>query len=56
MKKPKKFDAVQMMREIRDRMSADMQGMGYQEQIEYIEKRAEIVRKELKLDRFPRAA
>ncbi len=36
MKKDKSFDAVKMMREMRNRMSKEMQGMSPGEQIEYI--------------------
>jgi hypothetical protein len=35
--KTKSFDAVQFMREVRDRMSADMQGMSFEEMKVYIE-------------------
>ncbi len=36
-KKPKKkFDAVQMMRDIRDKMSRDMMNMTHDEQLAYI--------------------
>ena len=38
MKAKKKFDAVKMMREIRDRLSKEMMGMSFQEQKEYIRK------------------
>lgn len=40
MKKDKTFDAVKMMREIRDRMSEEIKGMTPKEQIEYIEKKS----------------
>lgn len=45
--KTKNFDAVQFMRDVRDRMSADMQGMRFEEQKVYIEQRASTVRAEL---------
>ncbi len=45
--KTKSFDAVQFMRNIRDRMSADMLGMSFEEQKVYIEQRASKVRAEL---------
>jgi hypothetical protein len=45
--KTKSFDAVQFMREVRDRMSADMQGMSFEEMKVYIEQRASKVREEL---------
>jgi hypothetical protein len=38
MKKDKTFDAVKMMRAIRDRMSEEMKGMTPREQLEYIER------------------
>ncbi|OGH55949.1 MAG: hypothetical protein A3G34_02030 [Candidatus Lindowbacteria bacterium RIFCSPLOWO2_12_FULL_62_27] len=37
----KDFDAVKMMREIRDRMSQEMKGMTSKERIEYINKKSE---------------
>jgi hypothetical protein len=40
MKKTKSFDAVRVMRAIRDRMSREMRGMTPAEQIEYIRKAA----------------
>ena len=40
MKKDKRFDAVKMMRRIRDQMSKEIKGMTPKEQIEYIEKRS----------------
>jgi hypothetical protein len=40
MKTLKDFDAVKMMREIRDKMSQDMKDMTIQEQVEYIDKKA----------------
>lgn len=40
MRKDKTFDAVKMMREIRDRMSEEIKGMTPKEQIEYIEKKS----------------
>ncbi len=48
MKKDKSFDAVKMMRAIRDRMSEEMKGMTPREQIEYIEKKSELPREETK--------
>lgn len=38
--KIKTFDAVKVMRGIRDRMSEEMRGMTPKEQIEYIEKKS----------------
>jgi hypothetical protein len=35
-KKEKQFDAVKMMREIRDKISSETQNMTYEEQKEYI--------------------
>ena len=40
MKSENDFDAVKMMREIRDKMSKEMQGMTSKERIEYINKKA----------------
>jgi hypothetical protein len=47
--KAKKFDAVQFMRQVRDKMSADMQDMTFEEQRIYIEQHASKVREELGL-------
>jgi len=44
----KKIDAVGLMREIRDRMSADMGDMTFEERREYIEERASRVRENLR--------
>jgi len=49
--KTKSFDAVQFMRDVRDRMSADMQGTSFEEQQVYIEQRASKVRAELSCDK-----
>ena len=35
----KEFDAVKMMREIRDKMSKEFENMSYKEQIKYIRER-----------------
>jgi hypothetical protein len=43
----KKFDAVQFMRQARDKMSADMAGMSFKEQRVYIEQHASKVRRDL---------
>jgi hypothetical protein len=48
MKKHKTFDAVKMMREIRNRMSKEIKGMVPEEQIEYIEKKSGLRRVENK--------
>ncbi|MGQ9630274.1 MAG: hypothetical protein ACUVXI_08165 [bacterium] len=40
MKRDKTFDAVKIMRSIRDRMSEEMKGMTPEEQIEYIERKS----------------
>lgn len=45
----KKFDAVQFMRRVRDKMSSEMQGMSFEEQKAYIEQHASKIRRELKL-------
>ncbi|HYJ79748.1 MAG TPA: hypothetical protein VEW03_09120 [Longimicrobiaceae bacterium] len=39
MKTEKTFDSVRMMRELRDRMSRDMQGMTFEEQKDYIRRK-----------------
>lgn len=44
MKKDKGFNAVKMMRKIRDQMSKEIKGMTPKEQIEYIEKRSGLQR------------
>jgi len=36
MRSKKKFDAVKMMREIRDKLSKDLMNMNYEEQKRYI--------------------
>jgi hypothetical protein len=43
----KKFDAVQFMRQVRDKMGADMRDMSFEEQRAYIEQHASKVRREL---------
>jgi len=43
----KSFDAVQFMRQARDKMSADMRDMSLEEQRAYIEQHAAKVRREL---------
>lgn len=45
--KNKKFDAVQFMRQVRDKMNADMRDMTFEEQRAYIEKHASKVNAEL---------
>jgi hypothetical protein len=45
----KTFDAVQFMRQVRDKMSADMRDMSLEEQQAYIEQHASKVRRELEL-------
>ena len=47
--KTKQFDAVRFMRERRDKMSADMRDMSFEEQRRYIEQHASKVREELGL-------
>lgn len=42
MKKDKPFDAVKLMREIRDQMSEEMEGMTCEEQLEYVAKESRI--------------
>lgn len=39
MKKEKRFDAVQMMRDIRDKLSREVASMSYEEQRRYIDER-----------------
>jgi len=45
--KNKRFDAVQFMRQVRDKMSEEMRDMSFEEQQQYIEQRASKVRHEL---------
>jgi hypothetical protein len=42
-----KFDAVQFMRQVRDKMTEEMRAMSFEEQQAYIEQRASKVRREL---------
>lgn len=48
MKIEKEFDAVRLMRDVRDKMSVDMKDMSYEEKRKYIERRAVVVRQELR--------
>lgn len=43
-KREKEFDAVQHMRELRDRISRDIEGMTYEEEKAYIRERLERAR------------
>jgi hypothetical protein len=45
----KKFDAVQLMREARDKMSSALQAMSFEAQRSYIEQHASKVREDLAL-------
>jgi hypothetical protein len=45
----KKFDAVQLMRQVRDKMTSDLQAMSFEEQRDYIERHATRVREDLAL-------
>lgn len=45
--KAKGFDAVEMMREIRDRISCEISGMSFEEQRSYFKKHAERARRNL---------
>lgn len=45
--KSKKFDAVQFMRQTRDKMSEEMRGMSFEEQKAFIERQASKVRQEI---------
>ena len=51
----KKFDAVGMMREARDRISRDTRNMSFEEQRAYYSDRAEKARKRLNLPEKPTA-
>ena len=42
MKRAKTYDAVAIMRAIRDRMSAEMKGMTSRQRIEYIRRKSEV--------------
>ncbi len=44
MKKDKPFDAVKLMRRIRDQMSKEIKGMNPKEQIEYIQEKSGVQR------------
>jgi len=44
----KKFDAVKMMRGIRDQVDRDIQGMTFEQEKEYFKKGAEKLRRQLK--------
>ncbi len=46
----KKFDSVKMMREIRNKIDKDIEGMTFEEEKEYFRKASEKYRKELKKD------
>lgn len=50
MKTEKKFDSVRMMREIRDRMSAEMADMTYEEIATYLEKHSRLAQEMRKTD------
>jgi hypothetical protein len=45
--KNKKLDAVELMRQLRDKMSTDMRDMSFEEQRVYIEQHASKVRQDL---------
>lgn len=45
--KDDRFDAVQFMRQVREKMAADMRGMTFEEQRVYIAQHAAKVRREL---------
>ena len=45
-KTTKKFDAVKMMRDIRDKIDRDIEGMTFEEEKEYFRKGSEKYRKE----------
>jgi len=49
--KKKSFDAVKLMREARDKISRDVRGMGFEEQVAYFRKHSQRVRS--KLDAVP---
>ncbi len=54
--KTKKFDAVEFMREAREKMDAEMRGLTFVEQRAYIEKHAAKVRQELEAHQESTAA
>lgn len=56
MGKKKSFDAVKMMREARDKISRDVQGMGFEEQLAYFRKHSERVRGRLETASSPAAS
>jgi hypothetical protein len=53
MKNNREFDSVRFMRQVRDKMSADMRDMSFEEQRLYIEQHASKVRRELPQARRP---
>lgn len=54
--KTKEFNAVQFMRQARDKMTTEMVGMTFEEQRSYIEQHASKVRQNLELRREAVAA
>lgn len=54
--KTKKLDAVELMRQAREKMDAEMRGMTFPEQRAYIEEHAAKVRREIEARREPSAA
>ena len=50
-KTKKKFDAVKMMRDIRDKIDKDIEGMTFEEEKEYFRKGAEKYKKQEKSSR-----
>jgi hypothetical protein len=44
----KKFDAVKMMREIRDKIDRDIEGMTFEQEKEYFRKASEKYKREVK--------
>lgn len=47
------FDAVQFMRQVRERMSSEMQGLSFEEQKKYIAQHAEKLCRELEAQHQP---
>jgi len=45
----KKFDAIKMMRDIRDKIDKDIQGMTFEQEKEYFQKASEKYEKEVDL-------
>ncbi|HET7361391.1 MAG TPA: hypothetical protein VFI78_05600 [Salinimicrobium sp.] len=50
-KTTKTFDAVKMMRDIRNQIDKDLEGMTFEQEKEYFKKKSEKLKQQLKTDR-----